>query len=94
MVRVLITFEREPEAERYARHVADFASKVPRARFRHGKVFGNPFAEPAYAYFAEFEFEDMEAFKEGSRTDEFNASGQDAQAMGIPFQVHLAEIEE
>ena len=92
MVRVLVTYEREPDAERYARHVADYASKVPRATFRHGKVFGNPFAEPAYSYYAEFEFEDMDAFKEGSRSDEFVASGRDAMEMGIPFQVHFAEV--
>jgi hypothetical protein len=92
MVRVLVTYEREPAAERYARHVADFASRVPHATFRHGRVFGNPFAEPAYAYFAEFEFEDMDAFKEGSRSEEFAASGRDAMEMGIPFQVHFAEV--
>ena len=92
MVRVMITYEREPDAERYARHVADFASKVPRATFRHGKVFGNPFGEPSYAYYAEFEFEDMDAFKEGSRSPEFGASGEDATTMGIPFEVHFAEI--
>ena len=92
MVRVLITYEREPDAESYARHVADYASKVPRATFRHGKVFGNPFADPSYAYYAEFEFEDMDAFKEGSRSEEFSASGRHATEMGIPFQVHFAEI--
>jgi hypothetical protein len=92
MVRVLITYEREPDAERYARHVADFASKVPRATFRHGKVFGSPFGEPAYAYYAEFEFEDMDAFKEGSRSEEFNASGADAMEMGIAFKVHFADL--
>jgi hypothetical protein len=94
MVRVLVTFEGEPDPERYARHVADHASKVPRATFRHGKVFGSPFGDPSYAYYAEFEFEDMEAFKEGSRSNEFNATGQDAKEMGIPFQVHFADVHE
>jgi len=94
MVRVLITYEREPDTERYARHVVDFASKVPRSTFRHGKVFGNPFAEPSYAYVAEFEFEDMDAFKQGSRSEEFSASGKDAMEMGIPFQVHFADVSE
>jgi|SoiMetStandDraft_5_1073268.scaffolds.fasta_scaffold399463_2 hypothetical protein len=94
MVRVLVTYEREPDAERYARHVADFASKVPRATFRHGKVFGSPFGEPAFAYVAEWEFEDMDAFKEGARSAPFNDAGGDAQAMGVPFQVHFAEISE
>jgi hypothetical protein len=36
----------------------------------------------------------MDAFKEGSRSEEFNASGQDAMAIGIPFQVHFVELEE
>ena len=94
MVRVMVTYEREPDAERYARHVADFASKVPRAKFRHGQVFGNPFAEPSFAYYAEFEFEDMDAFKEGSRSEEFAQSGQDAMEMGIPFHVHFADVSE
>jgi hypothetical protein len=94
MVRVMVTYEREPDLGGYARPIADSARKVPRATFRHGKVFGNPFAEPSYAYYAEFEFEDMDAFKEGSRSEEFNASGQDAMAMGIPFQVHFVELEE
>ena len=93
MVRVLITYEREPDAELYARHVADYASKVPRATFRHGKVFGAPFREPSFAYVAEWEFEDMEAFKEGARSEPFNDAGGDAQAMGIPFEVHFVEMD-
>ena len=93
MVRVMVTYEREPDAERYARHVADFASKVPRATFRHGKVFGNPFAEPSFAYYAEFEFADMASFQEAARSPEFAAAGTDAAGMGIPFSVHFAELE-
>ena len=94
MVRVLITYEREPDAERYARHVADYAAKVPGATFRHGKVFGSPFGEPAYAYCAEYEFEDMDAFKQGSRSEAFTGSGEDALEMGIPFEVHFADVSE
>jgi hypothetical protein len=94
MVRVLVTYEREPDAERYARHVADFASKVPRATFRHGKVFGSPFGDPSFAYVAEWEFEDMDAFKEGARSAPFNDAGRDATEMGFPFQVHFADMSE
>ena len=93
MVRVLITYEREPDTERYARHVADFASKVPRSTFRHGKVFGNPFAEPSYAYVAEFEFEDMDSFKAAVSSEAFAAAGKDAMAMGIPFTVNFVAVE-
>ena len=92
MVRVLITYEREPDAERYARHVADFASKVPRATFRHGKVFGAPMGEPPYAYYAEWEFPDREAFKEAARSEEFMATGKDAMEMGGRFHVLFADV--
>jgi hypothetical protein len=92
MVRVFIVYEREPDAERYARHVEEFATKVPGATFRHGRVFGSPFGEPEFAYYAEFGFADMESFKAGSRSAEFQASGRDAAEMGIPFKVHFAEV--
>ncbi|MEO8289653.1 MAG: hypothetical protein ABI649_01495 [Gaiellaceae bacterium] len=92
MIRVFVTYEREPDAARYARHIADYASKVPRATFRHGKVFGSPLGDPTIAYYAEFEFEDMDAFREGSRSEQFSASGADAMEMGIPFQVHFADV--
>jgi hypothetical protein len=93
MVRVFMLYEREPDPERYARHVEEFGTRVPGATFRHGKVFGSPFGEPDYAYYAEFEFEDMESFKAGARTAEFQGSGKDAAEMGVPFKVHFAEIE-
>ena len=40
MVRAVIQYEREPDLERYARHVEDFAVKVDCEAFRHGKAFG------------------------------------------------------
>lgn len=87
MVRAVILYEREPEPERYARHVADFAEQVECKAFRHGKSFGAPFGEPAFAYYAEFEWDDMDAFKAAARSEEFAASGKDAAEMGIPFTV-------
>ena len=62
--------------------------------FRHGKVFGSPFGDPPFAYYAEFEWADMDAFKAAVRSDEFAASGKDAMEMGIPFTVAFAEIAE
>jgi len=94
MVRAVIQYEREPEHERYSRHCDEFAEKVECTAFRHGKAFGAPFGEPAFAYYAEFEWADMEAFKSAARSEEFAASGKDAMGMGIPFTVTFAEIAE
>jgi hypothetical protein len=91
MVRAFIVYEGEPDTARYEQHV-EMARRVPGATFRHGKVFGAPFGEPKFRYYAEFEWPDMESFKQASRSDEFAASGKDAMDMGIPFHVHFAEI--
>jgi hypothetical protein len=93
MVKAIILYEQEPPADRYARHVAEFGDKVPGASFRHGKIFGAPIGDKRYAYFAEFEWPDMDSFREGSGSDEFNASGRDAMEMGIPFHVYLVSAD-
>jgi hypothetical protein len=92
MVRAVIQYEREPDPERYARHAEDFAAQVDCKAFRHGKAFGAPFGEPAFAYYAEFEWDDMDAFKAAARSDAFAASGKDAMEMGIPFTVTFVEF--
>ena len=91
MVRVFIVYEAEPDAERYERH-AELCGAVPGGTFRHGKVFGAPMGEPAFAYYAEWEFADMDAFKAAARTDEFMATGKDAMELGVPFQVSFANV--
>ena len=92
MVRVFIVYEAEPDAERYERH-AELCRAVPGGTFRHGKVFGAPVGEPKFAYYAEWEFEDMDAFKAATRTEEFAATGKDAVEMNVPFHVHFATVE-
>jgi hypothetical protein len=92
MVRAVIQYESVPEPERYAQHVTEFAGRVECDAFRHGKAFGAPFGEPSFAYYAEFEWADMDAFKAGARSEEFAASGKDAMEMGIPFTVTFADI--
>jgi hypothetical protein len=92
MVRAVIQYEREPDPERYARHVEEFVGQVACTAFRHGKAFGAPFGEPACAYYAEFEWADMDAFKVAAGSDGFAASGKDAMEMGIPFTVTFVEI--
>ena len=91
MVRVLVLYEQEPDPERYAQHV-DLCRRVPRATFRHGRIFGAPTGEARYRYVAEFEFPDMETFLDTARSEQFAATGYDAEAMGIPFTVQFAEI--
>ena len=91
MVRAVVLYEEAPDPARYDEHV-DLCRKVPGVTFRHGKVFGAPMGEPAHAYYAEFEWPDMDAFKAGVRSDEFMATGKDAMAMGKKFQVLFADV--
>ena len=91
MIRVLVLYDDEPDAERYAQH-ADLCREVPGGTFRHGKIFGAPMGEPAYAYYAEWEFPDRDAFKAAARSDEFMATGKDAMEMGGRFQVLFADV--
>lgn len=91
MIRVLVLYDQEPEAERYQQHV-ELCQQVDGATFRHGKVFGSPSGESHFAYYAEFEFPDMETFKTVARSPEFTKTGVDAMAMGIPFQAHFADV--
>ena len=92
MVRAVVLYDEAPDPARYDEHV-DLCRKVPGATFRHGKVFGTPMGEPAHAYFAEFEWPDMDAFKAGARSDEFMATGKDAMEMGGKFTVMFADVD-
>ena len=92
MVRAFVLYEQEPDPTRFEQH-AELCRKVPGGTFRHGKVFGAPMGEPKFRHYAEWEFADMDAFKQASRTEEFVATGRDAMEMGVPFHVHFAEVE-
>jgi hypothetical protein len=91
VIRVFVVYEGEPDPDRYEQH-ADLCRAVEGAVFRHGKVFGSPGGEPAFRHYAEWEFPDLDAFKAAARTPEFAKTGVDAMAMGIPFQVHFADV--
>ena len=91
MIKAFVLYEQEPDPARYEQH-AELCSRVEGGTFRHGKVFGAPTGQ-LYAYYAEWEFRDMDAFKAAAKTDEFAATGRDAAEMGIPFHVHFAEVE-
>jgi hypothetical protein len=91
MIKVFVLYEQEPEAGRYEEHAA-LCRAVQGGTFRHGKVFGSPTGQK-FAYYAEWDFPDMDAFNAAARTDEFAATGKDAGAMGIPFHVHFTEVQ-
>jgi hypothetical protein len=93
VIRAFVLYDEEPEADRYAQH-AEICRRVPGATFRHGRVFGAPMGEPAYRYYAEFEFPDMDAFKSAARSEEFMATGKDTLEMGVRFQVLFADVSE
>lgn len=86
MIRVLVLYHEEPDADDYAAH-AELCRQVPGGTFRHGPVFGAPRGEPAHSYYAEWEFADREAFEAATRSDEFAASGADARDRGFPRPV-------
>jgi hypothetical protein len=91
MVRAFVLYESAPDPARYARHV-ELCRKVPGGEFRHGPIFGSPAGDPTYAYYAEWEFPDRDAFKEAARTPEFAATGKDAMEMGGRFHVLFADL--
>jgi hypothetical protein len=93
VIRAIIQYESEPDPARYQQHIAEFVPPVECSAFRHGKVFGSPLGDRSYRYYAEFEWEDMDAFKAAVGSEAFAASGKDAMAMGIPFTVHFASVE-
>jgi hypothetical protein len=92
VVRVFVLYDEKPDPARYDQH-AELCRKVPGGTFRHGAVFGAPAGEPRFRHYAEWEFADMDAFRTAARTPEFAETGKDAMAMGVPFQVHFAEVD-
>ena len=90
MIKALVLYEQEPDPARYEQH-AELCSRVEGGTFSHGRIFGAPTGQ-RYAYYAEWEFPDLETFRAAAKTDEFAATGRDAAEMGIPFHVHFAEV--
>jgi len=91
VVRAFVLYESEPDPERYERHT-ELCRQVPGGTFRHGKVFGAPMGEPAYAYYAEWEFSDRDTFQAAARSEEVMATGKDATEMSGRFHVLFAGV--
>ncbi len=92
MVRMVVLYESDVDPGRYQRHIDEFVGPIECRAFRHGKAFGAPFGEPAFAHYAEFEWDDMAAFRAAARSEAFAASGKDAMEMGIPFTATFVEF--
>ena len=92
MIRAIVLYEGDVDPERYQQHIDDFISKIP-ATFRHGKVVATPIGEERFHHYAEFEFPDMESFQAVARSEELAATGRDAAEMGLPYSIHLVEVE-
>ena len=93
MIRAIVQYESEPDPDRYQQHLDEYVPPVECSAFRHGKVIGSPFGEPTFKYYAEFEWEDKDAFTAAVNSEAFAASGKDAMAMGIPFTVNFVSVE-
>jgi hypothetical protein len=91
LVRVFVLYREEPPAERYAEHVELSRREVPEATIRHGRIFGSPSGEPKYKHYFEFEFADREAMKRSQAG--LVKSAEDAQEVGVPFEVFFADVE-
>jgi len=91
MFRAVVLYEQEPDAERYQKHIDEYVTGVPGATFSHGKIFHAPIGDGRYHYFAEFAWPDRESFREGTSSEAFSASAQDAMTFGIPFHAYLVE---
>jgi hypothetical protein len=89
VVRVVVLYSEQPDSDAYETHIQLARQQVPGATIRHGRVLGGvPDADAEY--YAEFEFPDRDAWKEGQAG--LGAAAEDAQQFGIPFRVYFTDI--
>ena len=85
MIRAIILFESEPDPDSLsAAHRRVRIQPVECSAFRHGKIFGSPFGEPSFRYYAEFEWDDMESFKSAMSSAGVRRIGQGRDGHGHP----------
>lgn len=80
MYRIVILYQEAPDSEGYADHIERFC-QAPNGVFRHGRVTGSAVGD-GHAYYAEFEFDDKEAFDEFRRSEQFAGAGRDVMERG------------
>jgi hypothetical protein len=91
VIRVFVLYPEAPDPDVYAQHVEFNRREVPGATIRHGRILGTAQGESDVAYYFEFEFADRDAWR--AAQDGLMRSAQDAQGLGVPFNVYFAEIE-
>jgi len=91
MIRVFVLYGQEPEPDRYAQHVELSRRETPEATIRHGRILGSPQGEPKHHYYFEYEFPDRDSWKRSQ--DGLVKAAEDAQELGVPFEVYFAEVE-
>lgn len=92
MVRAFVLYEGDVDPDRYQQHIDEFVTKIP-ATFRHGRIVATPVGEERFHHYAEFEFPDMDAFRQVASSPEFEATGKDAAEMGIAFSAQVVVFE-
>jgi len=91
VIRVFVLYREPPDPERYAEHVELARREAPGATTRHCRILGSPAGKADYAYYFEYELPDRDAWK--AAQDGLVRAAEDAQGLGVPFDVYFAEIE-
>jgi hypothetical protein len=92
VIRVMVVYREQPDADRYQQH-EELCRRVAGSTFRHGRVLRTIHGEPELQYYAEFEFPDLEAFQGVADSEELRATGTDAAEMGVPHSVYLVSVD-
>jgi hypothetical protein len=91
VIRVFVLYRDPPDPERYEEHVELSRGEAPGATIRHGRILGSAAGKADYAYYSEFEFPDRDAWR--AAQDGLMRSAEDAQGLGVPFDVYFAEVD-
>ena len=92
MVRAIVLYEAEPDAERYARHLEEFTPPVECSAFPPRQGLRLAVRGAARLVLRRVRVGGHGDVQAGGGSPEFAAAGADAMAMGIPFTVQFAEI--
>ena len=92
MIRAIIQYETEPDAERYARHLEESCLRWSAAR-SVTVAFRLTVRRAERPLLRRVRVGRHGCLQGGGGSEAFAASGRDAMAMGIPFTVHFVSID-